>query len=444
MAYLSLDWVELRKTENDQQMFHLPQNEAKKLSYSHHRSISMLETAEPSAALRQDLKVERDVEHFDGGCNKDLDTNKEGSLQNEDETANQRNKGVLDNQELESAKRRAIEMASILPPDEEEGCTKTRNSIKDELPATTKTATDYEIESKETALVESPSYQGSPRNHERQGAQVPNVQPGAVAIPGLQETSPTSEDGQAFDTGVHGGATPSTNEDLSSVPIKANVVRDEEFEETIQRRMNDRTVDALEVQVSPVEEDKKSRDSVSSRNRIAALGMFGALALVGTMVLFLLSRHKKDKHSSYDDSIQNAPSAGPPGASDLSYAVELFSPLSGSDVLMDESSPQHRAVTWLVNDDPARLSIKTTDPSILIERYVISLIYFSTGGENWSNQFNFLDKNSVCSWHEGDEGIGCNDMGIVSRIELGKSAFGNLRVVLKKSNIKGHFYSLQT
>ena len=401
---------------NDPPMFHSQHHEANKTSHrSHHRPISMLETAEPSTAQRQAPKMKRAGDDFDGGCNKDLDTNTKGKLQNGDETKNQSYKGVLDQQELEGAKRRAIEMASILPPDEEAGCTKTGDSIKDALNTTAKTATDYEIDSKETALVGCTSYQGSPRNHERQRTQVPNVRPGAIAMPGLQESHPTSEDDRAFHTGDNGGVTLTTNEDLSSVPIKANVVRDEEFEETIQKRMNDRTVDALKVQVSPVEEDEKLPHTVSSRNRIAAIGMFGVLALVVIMVLFLLSRQKKDNLSSL-----NVTSTGPPAASDLSYAIELFSPLSGSDILMDEASPQHRAVTWLVNDDPARLSIKTTDPSILTERYVVSLIYFSTGGENWSNQFNFLDKNSVCLWSEEDEGIGCNDMGFVSRIDLGK------------------------
>jgi hypothetical protein len=75
---------------------------------------------------------------------------------------------------------------------------------------------------------------------------------------------------------------------------------------------------------------------------------------------------------------------------------------------------QVRALSWLVDDDPANLAVDT-DPTTLLERYTVALFYFATVGEYWTNENNFLTSNAVCSW----SGLECNDQGFITTMDLG-------------------------
>ena len=37
-------------------------------------------------------------------------------------------------------------------------------------------------------------------------------------------------------------------------------------------------------------------------------------------------------------------------------------------------------------------------PGVLLDRFLMALLYFSTAGETWDNSFGFLSASSVCSW----------------------------------------------
>jgi Leucine-rich repeat (LRR) protein len=76
--------------------------------------------------------------------------------------------------------------------------------------------------------------------------------------------------------------------------------------------------------------------------------------------------------------------------------LEIIEPLVGSVV---NFSPEHRALNWLANIDPAKLDFEDTDLDQLLQRYVLTVIYFATGGENWEYQYNFLSGDNVCDWN---------------------------------------------
>ena len=82
--------------------------------------------------------------------------------------------------------------------------------------------------------------------------------------------------------------------------------------------------------------------------------------------------------------------------------------VSSADDLLREDSPQHLAAKWIANADGMRMSIPTPSSDIsgnsddwnFIERYVLAVFYFATGGPNWRYQLNFLSPNHVCAWYE--------------------------------------------
>lgn len=78
--------------------------------------------------------------------------------------------------------------------------------------------------------------------------------------------------------------------------------------------------------------------------------------------------------------------------------------ISAIDALRNSDSPQHRAAKWLANKDGMKLAIPNS-PVIgshltFVERYVLAVFYFATGGPGWTNQLNFLSDDHVCTWYE--------------------------------------------
>lgn len=122
--------------------------------------------------------------------------------------------------------------------------------------------------------------------------------------------------------------------------------------------------------------------------------------------------------------------------------IELFSVLTEPEAF-DPSHPMASpdriaALQWIVEEDSLRLPIlDANETSVedanwrLLQRYVLALFYFSTNGEQWTKDHNFLLGVDVCRWssawtvvdhfyNHNDrveiEGIVCNDAGRVTRI----------------------------
>jgi hypothetical protein len=110
---------------------------------------------------------------------------------------------------------------------------------------------------------------------------------------------------------------------------------------------------------------------------------------------------------------------------DLEFARAIFAPLSGDDALLDELSPQYKALWWIVHEDPTEMIMLVaqnnetqSSRSRLVELYVMAVLYFATDGSNWLNQMDFLGSKTVCDW--GYEGIDCNEEGYVIQLYLGR------------------------
>jgi hypothetical protein len=132
-------------------------------------------------------------------------------------------------------------------------------------------------------------------------------------------------------------------------------------------------------------------------------------AVAVTLLVVFLSPNREEEPLSNYDSLKN-----------------LLIPLSG-DALLNETTLQHEAFQWLAFDDPAKLNATSTDPQVLIDRYVLALLFLVTDGPDIPVNLGFLTNSSVCDWQVPlsestwfSQGVGCNSIGIVNQIGLCK------------------------
>jgi hypothetical protein len=123
------------------------------------------------------------------------------------------------------------------------------------------------------------------------------------------------------------------------------------------------------------------------------------------------------------------PETAPPTETNVREALfqELETWIIRSDndrrLFQDLSSPQSHALEWLSTDDVAHA--KGRSSAIVLERYVLAVLYFATDGPNWKRQdLKFLTGASVCDWNkeqlEIEQGFGvyCEDTSSVRYIFL--------------------------
>ena len=112
--------------------------------------------------------------------------------------------------------------------------------------------------------------------------------------------------------------------------------------------------------------------------------------------------------------------------------LEALSAVSRPRDLNDVTTSQGRAAAWLIETDPRVLS--ASDPS-LIQRYVLALLYYATGGGGWTECFDgasnedcgqglfpdatsFLSGSSECTWGYWSGGEACNGSGELRAIQI--------------------------
>ena len=112
-----------------------------------------------------------------------------------------------------------------------------------------------------------------------------------------------------------------------------------------------------------------------------------------------------------------------PGESFNGNTIEAFQSvlesLSGGQ-LNDENSPQFKALTWIVNNDTANLSVGATPVETIRARYVAAVLYYGFGGDDWTEKYNFLSEGDICTWNQADFGIICGSDGSVDTLRLCK------------------------
>mmetsp|Transcript_5865 Transcript_5865/g.14393 ORF Transcript_5865/g.14393 Transcript_5865/m.14393 type:complete len:1057 (+) Transcript_5865:280-3450(+) len=82
-------------------------------------------------------------------------------------------------------------------------------------------------------------------------------------------------------------------------------------------------------------------------------------------------------------------------ATRFEYLSSILSPIFPE--LTEPSSTQIQALVWLSSDDPADWS--EFDDQDLVERYLLVMFYFSTNGDLWLNNNEWLSALHVCDWY---------------------------------------------
>jgi hypothetical protein len=112
-----------------------------------------------------------------------------------------------------------------------------------------------------------------------------------------------------------------------------------------------------------------------------------------------------------------------------------------TETLQDGSSPQSLALDWLANNGTMMLDLDLDLPRvILVERYVLAVLYFATSAEGGLDVLNFLSASSVCDWHVGGRGVDCNEDDLVVALHLGKSKHEEVIVLISKFRIDSPVY----
>jgi Leucine-rich repeat (LRR) protein len=223
-------------------------------------------------------------------------------------------------------------------------------------------------------------------------------------------------------------------EDLSlsyvdgAVAISAEVVEERDLQQEVQERIDNITIDAmLVVNMSSNEEEKNKAHSDSRRKSTATLQIVAAaliiLIIVGGTIIGTRTLRPKPPATPM---VTASPTTS---ISVFDFAISILAPLSGNEALLNESSPQYKSLWWMVHEDPANMMMtmmvsnetQFSSPSTLMmvmERYIMALLYFSTDGPNWMLPYDFLGNQSICDWGEP---IKCSDEGSAVRLGLGRS-----------------------
>ena len=111
--------------------------------------------------------------------------------------------------------------------------------------------------------------------------------------------------------------------------------------------------------------------------------------------------------------------------------VALISREEDNNILEDLNSQRFKALDWITRID--QLWGPVDDPERewkVRQRYFMALLYFSTGGEGWNEDANFVTDEDECKWFDVRDGLGeneffpfgtrCDDQGRISAINICK------------------------
>lgn len=188
-------------------------------------------------------------------------------------------------------------------------------------------------------------------------------------------------------------------------------------------------VDAMSMEMDM--HDMPQKRKLPRHKLYCMLGSLVLLAIAATIVTFF-SKENSDVDS------YGSPSSSPPDLSqdtsesprvDAIIDLLIEKGVSDSATLTTDGTPQRQAVDWIANTDVLQYDPKD-DESRIIQRYVITVLYYALNGPKWKHQVNFLSPEEVCSWyrdipaHKVDDvysvGVTCNGYLQVETILLRK------------------------
>lgn len=133
--------------------------------------------------------------------------------------------------------------------------------------------------------------------------------------------------------------------------------------------------------------------NVQKQRFIIALGVTSIVCAMLTVLGIVLSLTK----STRTEAPTMSPSLSPQTRWDRIASIVLDVETDDVDaLLLENDSPQRKALEWLAFDDAFRVSI--SDEPHLLQRNALAVLYFATNGSDWDDQLQFLSPVHECDW----------------------------------------------
>jgi hypothetical protein len=179
---------------------------------------------------------------------------------------------------------------------------------------------------------------------------------------------------------------------------------------------------------------RRGSKSGMSFNAIMAMTVVACVIIAASLGLGLGVSNKnnaaRSDQSSFEGSFDNTERKSD-SEDVINYLV--LAGVSSEVSLRTLDTPQNTALTWLALDDEANTAVPDV-PITEVEgyrymtRYVLAVVYFSMGGENWNFQAGFTTIKDVCSWNQVKfdgssfyrQGVLCDSKtGLIFALDLG-------------------------
>ena len=104
-----------------------------------------------------------------------------------------------------------------------------------------------------------------------------------------------------------------------------------------------------------------------------------------------------------------------------------------NDISGNVNTPQGLAIEWLKSLSEDKLQLCNTYG--VIEKYVLAVLYYSTNGDQWTSDIDFLSDEHICSWTGFDMnstymGLFCDDTDNIRSLNIGKKIIQNYHVLI--------------
>lgn len=197
-----------------------------------------------------------------------------------------------------------------------------------------------------------------------------------------------------------GGSNPNSNNNgLSVTPMDGG--EDAGIEAFV---ADNQVIEAAGVAVIMSDEEQERLEKKRLR-RYMMMGIACLLLIMAAIIIPVVIVFGNSNASSADNGLApalsptNMPSAAPT-TSRLKDIMAYAATVSDPATLQDENSPQFRAATWVSDEDLAMAELGSVK---LLQRYVLAVFYFSTGGDNWEECSRKLTCNVGFSWLAGQQ-----------------------------------------
>lgn len=167
-------------------------------------------------------------------------------------------------------------------------------------------------------------------------------------------------------------------------------------------------------QLPSMEEAKLNAGVYSSRNPfkqaiLIATAVAGVILILFVVTFTLTSKGEGSSALHFESNLRKE-------------IVKVLESVSEHKQLISRGTAQNRAASWIMNDPVGEYFLTNGRHDELKQRYILTVFYYSMGGERWEDDLGFLSTEDVCSWFRTRPnrrlgmssmfvGAWCNDVG---------------------------------